>query len=261
MPPVPGTGSDAGSQGIGSDAAAKAGAYRASSPNLTPNRSRQRRRQSRVASARPAATASIVPPLPVAGMETNRAPVYPEIARRRGEQGQVMLRVSVSTDGTPLEVDVHDTSGYPSLDSAALNAVRQWRLFRRSKRAHPSARWLKFRFAWLELKASRPGDPSVIASRTRSLVRVTPSLALIAACIGHGLVADAKRIGDFGQARTLGQQPHDLDVALAEVLQPVSGCYRLQRQFLRDFALDVAPALGDAPDRLQSSSAVALLLM
>ncbi len=38
-----------------------------------------------------------------------------------------MLRVSVGPDGTPLEVDVQNTSGYPILDSAALNAVRQWR--------------------------------------------------------------------------------------------------------------------------------------
>ena len=80
-----------------------------------------------VAFAKPAAAEPIVPPRPVAGMETNRAPSYPEIARRRGEQGRVMLRVTVSAEGTPLEVDVSATSGYPMLDSAALSAVRQWR--------------------------------------------------------------------------------------------------------------------------------------
>ncbi len=41
--------------------------------------------------------------------------------------GRVMLRVSVSADGTPLEVDVLSTSGHSILDSAALSAVRQWR--------------------------------------------------------------------------------------------------------------------------------------
>jgi protein TonB len=60
-------------------------------------------------------------------METNRAPVYPEIARQRGEQGRVVLRVSVSAGGMPLGVAVMDTSVYPSLDAAALSAVRQWR--------------------------------------------------------------------------------------------------------------------------------------
>jgi periplasmic protein TonB len=80
-----------------------------------------------VGSAGPAVTAAIVPPRPVAGMETNRAPIYPEIARRRGEEGRVMLRVDVSADGMPLDVSVAGTSGHPSLDSAALSAVRQWR--------------------------------------------------------------------------------------------------------------------------------------
>jgi protein TonB len=78
-------------------------------------------------SANPSATAAIVPPRPVAGMETNRAPTYPEAARRRGEQGRVMLRVSVSSEGAPLDVEVMGTSGHPSLDSAAQSAVRQWR--------------------------------------------------------------------------------------------------------------------------------------
>jgi protein TonB len=77
--------------------------------------------------ASPAETATLIPPRPVAGMETNRAPVYPEIARQRGEQGRVVLRVSVSAGGMPLGVAVMDTSGYPSLDAAALSAVRQWR--------------------------------------------------------------------------------------------------------------------------------------
>jgi periplasmic protein TonB len=77
-------------------------------------------------SASPATPAALVPPRPVAGMATNRAPIYPEIARRRGEEGRVVLRVSVSADGVPLDVAVMGTSGHPSLDSAALSAVRQW---------------------------------------------------------------------------------------------------------------------------------------
>jgi protein TonB len=80
-----------------------------------------------VGSVSPAETATLVPPRPVTGMETNRAPVYPEIARQRGEQGRVLLRVSVSATGIPLGVVVMDTSGHPSLDSAALSAVREWR--------------------------------------------------------------------------------------------------------------------------------------
>ncbi len=79
------------------------------------------------ATAPPPAAAPFVPPSPIAGIETNRAPVYPPSALRRGEQGNVMLRVSVSADGAPLAVDMAVTSGYPSLDRAAEAAVRQWR--------------------------------------------------------------------------------------------------------------------------------------
>jgi periplasmic protein TonB len=79
-----------------------------------------------LAAVRPAAAASLVPPRPVSGMATNRAPAYPEISLRRHEQGRVVLRVSVSAHGLPLEVDVLQTSGHPQLDDAAQTAVRHW---------------------------------------------------------------------------------------------------------------------------------------
>jgi protein TonB len=60
-------------------------------------------------------------------MESDRPPRYPEAARRRGEQGRVVLRVDVSADGAPIDVTVTEGSGFPSLDAAALGAVRQWR--------------------------------------------------------------------------------------------------------------------------------------
>jgi protein TonB len=60
-------------------------------------------------------------------MESDRPPAYPEIARRRGEQGRVLLRVNVSAEGQPIEVDVAQTSGYPALDQAAQSAVRRWK--------------------------------------------------------------------------------------------------------------------------------------
>lgn len=82
---------------------------------------------SATAYARSAMAAPLVAPRPVAGMETNEAPTYPQIALRRREQGRVMLRVSVAADGSPLAVNVAQTSGYPSLDAAAQSAVRRWR--------------------------------------------------------------------------------------------------------------------------------------
>jgi len=70
---------------------------------------------------------AIVPPRPVAGLAGNVAPSYPESARRRGEQGRVMLRVTVSSEGSPMDVSVADSSGHPILDEAAVSAVRRWR--------------------------------------------------------------------------------------------------------------------------------------
>lgn len=60
-------------------------------------------------------------------MPSDRPPIYPENARRRGQQGHVVLHVDVSADGVPSAVTVAESSGYASLDAAALTAVQQWR--------------------------------------------------------------------------------------------------------------------------------------
>jgi periplasmic protein TonB len=72
------------------------------------------------------APASMTPARPVAGMESDRPPTYPEIARRRGEQGRVVVRVEVSADGRPMSVSVEQGSGYAPLDEAAVTAVERW---------------------------------------------------------------------------------------------------------------------------------------
>jgi protein TonB len=86
-----------------------------------------------------AAAGPSVPARPVAGMAADRPPAYPEIARRRGEQGRVLLRVNVSADGQPVEVDVAQTSGYPTLDEAAQSAVRSWRFIPATRAGTPIA--------------------------------------------------------------------------------------------------------------------------
>jgi protein TonB len=74
-----------------------------------------------------ASMAPLAPAHPVTGMESDRPPAYPEIARRRGQQGRVVLRVDVSAEGMPVTVTVAESSGYASLDAAALTAVQRWR--------------------------------------------------------------------------------------------------------------------------------------
>jgi len=56
----------------------------------------------------------------------NPKPPYPAEARRLGQQGRVMLEVQVSADGRPTSVSVKRSSGFPILDSAAVQGVREW---------------------------------------------------------------------------------------------------------------------------------------
>ena len=57
----------------------------------------------------------------------NPAPAYPSQSRRLKEEGTVLLLVRVSAQGTPLSVEVRNSSGFERLDEAGLQAVRQWR--------------------------------------------------------------------------------------------------------------------------------------
>ena len=62
-----------------------------------------------------------------AGYLFNPKPHYPRQARRRGEEGDVVLNVLVSADGFPSQVKLEAGSGFDLLDRAALKAVRAWR--------------------------------------------------------------------------------------------------------------------------------------
>lgn len=56
----------------------------------------------------------------------NPEPEYPLAARRRGQQGVVILNVTVSPLGHAKEVSIKESSGYELLDQAALRAVKTW---------------------------------------------------------------------------------------------------------------------------------------
>ena len=71
--------------------------------------------------------ASAPPPVTGAAYLRNPAPTYPMAARRAGEQGTVMLRVLVTTEGLPARVDLQKSSGSAHLDRAAIETVKGWR--------------------------------------------------------------------------------------------------------------------------------------
>lgn len=91
------------------------------------------------AKAAEAADAPITPPLYRGGYLDNPKPRYPTLSLELNESGTVRVRVQVSAEGRPLDVSLAQSSGYPRLDRAALEAVRQWRFVpaRRGQEAIP----------------------------------------------------------------------------------------------------------------------------
>ncbi|MPL58721.1 hypothetical protein SDC9_04263 [bioreactor metagenome] len=56
-----------------------------------------------------------------------KEPVYPDEARRQGLEGKVMIKLEVLPNGRIGSVSIERSSGYESLDAAAVEAVRHWR--------------------------------------------------------------------------------------------------------------------------------------
>ena len=50
---------------------------------------------------------------------------YPKNARDNSEEGMVVARLSIARDGRLLDVSVAKSSGYPTLDAAMIDIIRQ----------------------------------------------------------------------------------------------------------------------------------------
>jgi protein TonB len=72
----------------------------------------------------------------------NPAPAYPEEARARGEQGRVMVRALINIQGTVSQLLVQRSSGYASLDQAALATVKGWRFVPARRGENTVAAWV-----------------------------------------------------------------------------------------------------------------------
>lgn len=88
------------------------------------------------------AGAPVVAPRFDAAYLNNPRPEYPRIARRLGEQGQVLLSVFVDAAGRPEKVEIRSSSGHPRLDQAALEAVRKWRFVPARRGDRPIGAWV-----------------------------------------------------------------------------------------------------------------------
>jgi periplasmic protein TonB len=89
---------------------------------------------------------------------SNPPPAYPPVARRREQQGTVTVRVLVGADGSVERAEIADSSGFETLDDAALETVRsRWRFVpaRRGGIAVESWVLVPIRFALVEASANR----------------------------------------------------------------------------------------------------------
>ncbi|WP_440111473.1 energy transducer TonB [Acidovorax sp. BL-A-41-H1] len=102
--------------------------------------------------APPAPAAPLAPPAPPAPPRiempssdaaylNNPKPAYPAISKRMGEQGKVVLRVLIGTDGLPQKVEISQSSGFDRLDRQAQEAVMRWRFVPGKRNGIPEAMW------------------------------------------------------------------------------------------------------------------------
>jgi protein TonB len=74
------------------------------------------------------AEAAVTPPSFRAAYLNNPGPAYPNVSRRKREEGTVRLRVQVSPEGAPVQVLLDRSSNFSDLDSAAMDVVKKrWR--------------------------------------------------------------------------------------------------------------------------------------
>jgi len=71
----------------------------------------------------------------------NPKPSYPAISKRMGEQGKVILRVLIGTDGSPQKVEINKSSGFERLDRQAQEAVMRWRFTPGKRNGVPETMW------------------------------------------------------------------------------------------------------------------------
>lgn len=84
----------------------------------------------------------VVPPRFNADYLQNPAPSYPALSRRMREQGKVLVRVLVNTDGLAERIELKSSSGSTRLDQSALETVRTWKFVPARQGEQKVAAWV-----------------------------------------------------------------------------------------------------------------------
>ena len=72
----------------------------------------------------------------------NPKPRYPMLARRKGYEGTILLRVFVLESGGVGKVELEKSSGYEILDESALKAVKEWVFIPGKRDGSPVPSWV-----------------------------------------------------------------------------------------------------------------------
>jgi protein TonB len=108
-----------------------------------------------VTPVRPPAPAPIPQPIepvrvePRIDVRRSEEPEYPQVSRRLGEQGSVVLQVLVGTDGRVIDTKLLQSSGFDRLDQAAIAGVKaNYRFIPGTVGGKLQPMWFTFRFTW-----------------------------------------------------------------------------------------------------------------
>ena len=90
----------------------------------------------------PQQASSNVGPSAMVSYRDKYPPKYPIQAIRQQQEGIVKLKILVGTDGSPLKIELSDSSGHRSLDRAAIAAARQWKFNPATENGVPRQGWV-----------------------------------------------------------------------------------------------------------------------
>lgn len=79
---------------------------------------------------------------------TCQKPEYPALSRRREEQGSVMLKFLIGVDGSVLESQIAQSSGFARLDEAARAALVKCQFKPGSVDGKAEASWASLKYTW-----------------------------------------------------------------------------------------------------------------
>ncbi len=69
-------------------------------------------------------------------------PRYPRVARESGWEGTVVLRMLIGKSGTPDQIRIRKSSGYPILDRSAQETAQRWKFMPAKDGNIPVAKWV-----------------------------------------------------------------------------------------------------------------------